>query len=88
MRILIIGCGGSGKSTLAKQLSERLNIPVIHLDRLYWKAGWKTISDEKFDELLLEELLKDSWIIDGNYNRTLQWRLKYSALYSWQEENH
>jgi len=32
-RIVIIGCPGSGKTTLAKELGEKLNITVVHLDR-------------------------------------------------------
>jgi adenylate kinase family enzyme len=39
-RIAIVGCSGSGKSTLARTLGARLAAPVIHLDALFWKAGW------------------------------------------------
>ena len=39
-RILVIGCPGAGKSTLSRQLGEKLGLPVIHLDRLFWKPGW------------------------------------------------
>lgn len=74
-RILIIGCGGSGKSTLARELGARLSIPVIHLDQLWWKAGWETISMEEFDEKLEAILAGGRWIIDGNYNRTMPRRL-------------
>jgi len=49
-RIMIIGCGGSGKSTLARQLGEKLSLPVVHLDKLFWKPGWVHISQEEFDE--------------------------------------
>ena len=43
-RIMIIGCGGAGKSTLARQLGEKLNLPVVHLDKLFWLPGWEHIS--------------------------------------------
>lgn len=76
-KILIIGSPGSGKSTFCKRLSEKLNIPLVHLDQLFWKAGWVERSKEEFDKLLLNELEKDEWIIDGNYGRTLDVRLKY-----------
>ena len=74
-RILIIGCGGAGKSTLARQLGEKLNLPVVHLDRLYWKPGWVQESREEFDRKLAQELDKGSWILDGNFNRTMPQRM-------------
>ena len=78
MRVIIIGCGGSGKSTLSRVLSEKTNLPVVHLDKLFWKEGWVNISREEFDNLLNEELKREEWIIDGNYDRTLKERLKKS----------
>lgn len=76
-RILIIGCGGAGKSTLARQLGEKLHLPVVHLDRLFWKPGWVETENEVFDACVRKELKKHRWIIDGNYNRTLPERVKY-----------
>ena len=75
-RILIIGCGGAGKSTLARQLGAKLNLPVVHLDKLYWKPGWVESSKEEIDEKIHIELQKPQWIIDGNYNRTISERMK------------
>lgn len=75
-RILIIGCGGAGKSTLARQLGEKLNLPVVHLDKLYWKPGWVQESREEFDRKLAITLEEPKWIIDGNFNRTMPQRLK------------
>lgn len=76
-RILIIGGNGCGKTTFAKKISDQLNLPLIHLDRLYWKDNWKSVSDHEFDELLLPVLHQPKWIIDGNILRTLPTRLTY-----------
>jgi len=76
-RILIIGCGGAGKSTLARQLGEKLDLPVVHLDKLFWKPGWVESAKEEIDEKILAELEKPQWIIDGNYNRTMPQRIQY-----------
>lgn len=77
-RILIIGCCGSGKSTLARQLGERLGLPVVHLDQLFWRPGWVGTPTEEFDSLLARELTKARWIMDGNYGRTLPMRLSFA----------
>ena len=74
---MIIGCCGSGKTTLAKKLSNKLNLPLIHLDKLNWRDNWQNISKEEFDDLLWDEVVKPTWIIDGNYERTIPLRLKY-----------
>ena len=75
-RIMIIGCGGAGKSTLARKLGEVLDLPVVHLDKLFWKPGWVETTAEEFDALLAMELAKDKWIMDGNFNRTMPERIK------------
>lgn len=76
-RILVIGGNGSGKTTFSRQLAEKTGLPLLHLDRLYWRGNWDHTTDEEFDTLLLPELEKPRWIIDGNYRRTLPLRLTY-----------
>lgn len=75
-RIVIIGCGGAGKSTLARQLGEKLDIPVVHLDKLFWKPGWVSLSKEEFDRVHREAIAQEKWIMDGNFDRTMPERLK------------
>ena len=75
-RIMIIGCPGSGKSTLARALGERLDLPVVHLDRLWWKPGWENVTQEEFDQRLGNALKLEQWIIDGNFSRTVETRLE------------
>lgn len=77
-RILIIGSGGSGKSTLAARLGARTGLPVVHLDALYWKAGWVATPHDEWDRTIAELVARDAWIMDGNYSRTLDRRLAAS----------
>lgn len=76
-KILIIGNAGSGKSTFSKKLAQKLQLPLVHLDKIYWTGNWDHLSREEFDEALQKELIKPQWIIDGNFNRTFPHRLQY-----------
>ena len=79
-KILIVGCGGAGKSTLARDMGARFSLPVVHLDKLWWLPGWQHRTEDAFDKLLLEELQKPCWIMDGNFVRTFETRLKHADL--------
>jgi adenylate kinase family enzyme len=74
-RIAIIGSGGAGKTTLALALERKTGIPALHLDRLYWKAGWVATAPEDWLKIQGNLLERPRWIIDGNYGSTLDMRL-------------
>ena len=74
-RIQIMGCSGAGKSTLARNLGEITGLPVVHIDRLFWKSGWVESTKEEIDCKILTVVDEQKWILDGNYSRTLQARL-------------
>lgn len=75
-RILVIGSAGSGKSTLSQQLSEQLQLPIVHLDKYYWKPNWIPTPNEEWDQFIIEATNQEQWIMDGNYSRTLDLRMK------------
>lgn len=76
LKIIIIGSPGAGKSIFARKLSYVMKLPLYHLDMIWHKPDKTNISKEEFDIKLNEILKKDRWIIDGNYSRTLEVRLK------------
>ncbi len=75
-RILIIGSGGAGKSTFSKQLSQILDLPIIHLDVHYWLPGWTKTETNKWINKVDELVAKETWVMDGNFGGTLDRRLK------------
>ena len=66
-RICIIGTSGCGKTTLARQLAERLDIPHVELDALFWQPGWGSTEEAVFRARVTEALAGDAWVVDGNY---------------------
>ena len=77
-RILIIGSNGSGKTTMARALAARLELPLVSLDRLFWRPGWQQRPQEEFERALERELKKPAWVMEGTYFRTLPDRLLYA----------
>ena len=71
-RIAIIGTGGAGKTTLALELGRRLGIPVVHLDRVFWRPGWVGPAADEWRETHRAALAADAWIADGNYGSTME----------------
>ena len=75
-RILVIGSGGAGKSTLAVTLAGRLGLPLIHLDRHYWHAGWRPTPSGEWERIVAALAAEPRWVMDGNYGGTLDLRLQ------------
>jgi adenylate kinase family enzyme len=83
-RIVILGNAGSGKSTLARALGKRLDLPVVHLDTLFWEPGWVEPDAGQFRLRVSEAITTDTWICEGNYaRRTFDLRLPRADLIIW-----
>jgi adenylate kinase family enzyme len=67
-RIVVVGCSGSGKTTLALGLGCKLGLPVIHLDVLYWRPGWKEPGKENFRARVAESIAANGWVVDGSFS--------------------
>jgi len=69
MKISVIGYSSSGKSTFSKRLKSIYNIPLLHIDKIYFETNWVERDTKKVENEILEFTKLDSWIIDGLYRK-------------------
>ncbi len=75
-KVIVIGCPGSGKTTFAEKLNRCTGLPLYYLDAIWHKPDKTHIPREDFDQRISEIFNTSKWIIDGNYKRTIEIRLK------------
>src|SRR5690349_19246238 len=65
-RVVILGRGASGKSTLAARLGDITRLPVIELDKGFWRPG--LVATPRDQWVLVQQTLvaEERWIIDGD----------------------
>jgi adenylate kinase family enzyme len=85
-RILIVGNSGGGKSTLARRLGEKLSLPVIHLDVIFWKPGWVELGDDVFRIEVERALQGPAWVCDGNFGGTWDLRMPLADTIIWLDQ--
>ncbi len=75
-KVIVLGSSGAGKTVFSKRLHDLTGLPLIYLDLLWHKPDKTDVGRDAFDRLLGETMQRDSWILDGNYLRTVEIRLK------------
>jgi adenylate kinase family enzyme len=65
-RVVILGRGASGKSTLAKRLSEITALPLIELDKLFWRSDLSPTPRDQWMALQEDLVAEKEWIMDGD----------------------
>lgn len=48
---------------------------MVHLDKEFWRPGWKEPDKEEWAEQVRELVARDEWISDGNFGATHDIRL-------------
>ena len=79
-KIIVIGSPGSGKTTISKALAKKTGLPLYHMDNIYWKADATHLTYKELVKKVASIMQQDFWIIDGNYNKTLEQRFRQAEL--------
>lgn len=75
-KIMVIGCCGAGKSTMSRKIHSITGLPLIHLDQIFWSAGWVEPDRDEWIDNNKKIVQNNHWIIDGNYGSTMDIRIK------------
>jgi adenylate kinase family enzyme len=65
-RVVVLGRGAAGKSTAARRLGQRLGLPVVELDRYFWRPGLVPTPEDEWVQLQHELAAADRWVMDGD----------------------
>lgn len=82
-RVLVIGISGAGKSTFSRELAQRTGLPIIHLDKEFWRPGWAQTPRPEWRAKVEELAARERWIMDGNYDSSLDLRLPRADTVAW-----
>jgi hypothetical protein len=65
-RVVLLGRGAAGKSVLAVRLGQITGLPVIELDKHFWKPGLNATSPAEWAHTQRELARREAWIMDGD----------------------
>jgi adenylate kinase family enzyme len=65
-RVVVVGPGASGKSTLAARLGAITGLPVVELDKVFWRDGLVARPRDEWIAMQQELIARDKWILDGD----------------------
>jgi adenylate kinase family enzyme len=65
-RVVILGRGASGKSTVARALGRITTLPVIELDKVFWRPGLLPTPRDAWSAVQEQLAAREQWIMDGD----------------------
>jgi len=65
-RIVILGPGCSGKTTLAMRLGKITGLPVVELDKIFWRPGLVPTPQKEWGKVQKLLTAERGWILDGD----------------------
>jgi adenylate kinase family enzyme len=79
-KIAVIGCPGGGKSYFSSKLSKIIEVPVYHMDNIYWHENKTHIAREELIDTISTIMDNEVWIIDGNYISSIEQRIQCAEI--------
>jgi adenylate kinase family enzyme len=64
-------------------LARQTNLPLIHLDREFWRPGWAATPRGAWRAKVIELVAGENWIMEGDYGSSLDLRLPHADTLIW-----
>ena len=58
----MLSSSGAGESILAREMADILDLPLIHLDRHFWKPGWVEPDKAERAKKVVDLSSSDAWM--------------------------
>lgn len=69
MKISVIGYSVSGKSTFSEKISKHFNVPLLHIDKVYFSENMKINDKDETIKKIQDFMKQKKWLIDGTYRK-------------------
>ena len=79
-KIILVGNSGSGKSWTSKRIAEITGYPLFHLDKEHWRPNMVMAPRAERVARQQEIVSGEKWIIDGNFDSTMEIRFAAADL--------
>lgn len=79
-RIAIVGISGSGKSVVSRTIAEKTNLPLYHMDQLFWQGSWVAVPEAEYVQEHNKLIELEQWIIEGYVDEPMAERLSRAEL--------
>ena len=79
-KIVIIKKKKIGKKKIKNNNKKKLNYPIYHIDGIHHLENWKIRDREERDQIILNKIKEEKWVIDGTYKTTLKQRMERADM--------
>jgi len=62
-----MGNSATGKSRFSQMIGEEFDLPIIHLDTVFWHPDWTRSTRGEFIDAVRELAKEQKWVLDGTY---------------------
>ena len=79
-RIALLGISASGKSFASRVVASKTQLPLFHMDQLFWKGNWEEVPEVEYLKKHEALVAGEKWVIEGYVDEKMANRLRRADL--------